>query len=362
MAHKIKILHVGDWVSGGLATYIETILDADKHYKHFLLASLENSEKRVTNRDEFIPIRSYKRTPTAIFKAFMQTREEIQKIQPDILYAHSSFAGVFARVATLRINKRPKVIYCAHGWSFLMQGSLIKRSLYRWLEKGLALISDAIIVISHNEYKAAVDIAIDKKKLFKIHHGISSKYDSLHPNNHYTNAFNNNKINILFLGRYDKAKGFDWLMNFIKKYPSDAIQWHCAGQAIVDEEISIPSIITNHAWVEHKDIAQLLLQCDALIMPSRWEGFGLSVIEAMKYSKPVIASKNGALTELIEHNINGYLFDLNEEELLYIIKNLNGKKLKVMGEVANSLFEKKYTDVVMLDKLDKLINDLVSIG
>ncbi len=54
---------------------------------------------------------------------------------------------------------------------------------------------------------------------------------------------------------------------------------------------------------------QHLSVIDVLVVPSRFEGFGLSAVEAMAASKPVIAAETGGLTEIIEHNRNGYLFD-----------------------------------------------------
>ena len=40
---------------------------------------------------------------------------------------------------------------------------------------------------------------------------------------------------------------------------------------------------------------------DGLVVPSRWEGFGLVAIEAMRAGTAVIASDRGALPELVEH-------------------------------------------------------------
>jgi glycosyltransferase involved in cell wall biosynthesis len=47
---------------------------------------------------------------------------------------------------------------------------------------------------------------------------------------------------------------------------------------------------------------------DAVIVPSRFEGFGLSAVEAMSASKPVIASDTGGLAEIIENGLSGILF------------------------------------------------------
>jgi glycosyltransferase involved in cell wall biosynthesis len=47
--------------------------------------------------------------------------------------------------------------------------------------------------------------------------------------------------------------------------------------------------------------------CDVVVMPSRWEGFGLVAIEAMRLAKPVVASGVGGLREIIVEGVTGRL-------------------------------------------------------
>ena len=168
-------------------------------------------------------------------------------------------------------------------------------------------------------------------------------------------------MNILFIGRYDYSKGFDWLMNFIQNNPMENISWHIAGKSIVDQAVLIPKDVTNHGWVPYNLIPQLLIRCDAVIMPSRWEGFGLSAIEAMKYGKAVIASKNGALPDLIKDGENGWLFDMNNDlELVKILQTLSSEQLNEIGESGYNIFLKKYSESKMFEGLNTLMFTLLS--
>ena len=359
---KMTVLHITDWANGGLATYLEVICnDQSNSHKVYILASGNKSENRITQRDGFISLDPYERTIKGIWHALKLSRKHIQTIQPDILYIHSSFAGVFARLATIGLASKPKIIYCAHGWSFLMQGNPLKKWIYIWVEKTLSYITDAIITISENEHKAALEAGIEKNKIHKISHGISPVCEKVNPNFIDANTFSNQKLNILFLGRYDYSKGFDWLMEFIVNNPTDSISWHIAGKAIVDQKIMIPTEVTNHGWVPYEKIPQLLLRCDAVIIPSRWEGFGLTAIEAMKYAKPIIASKNGALPELVNEEKNGWLFNMsNDDELSNILRSLQIKNLNAIGQNGYDLFMKNYTEIQMTEALKSLISTLLS--
>jgi glycosyltransferase involved in cell wall biosynthesis len=55
------------------------------------------------------------------------------------------------------------------------------------------------------------------------------------------------------------------------------------------------------------DIDDLLNAADVFVHPSRWEGFGIAVLEAMRSGLPVIASRAGALPELVDHGVSGLL-------------------------------------------------------
>lgn len=100
---------------------------------------------------------------------------------------------------------------------------------------------------------------------------------------------------------------------------------------------------------------------DAVIVPSRWEGFGLVVIEAMKNYKPVIVSNRGALPELIKEEQDGYIFDMeNLSSLEQILKNLNKNKLKKMGENARKKFELEFTSDNMNKKIIKKYKKMFS--
>ncbi|HEX7259459.1 MAG TPA: glycosyltransferase, partial [Candidatus Saccharimonadia bacterium] len=59
---------------------------------------------------------------------------------------------------------------------------------------------------------------------------------------------------------------------------------------------------------------KLMAEAKALLFPIDWEEpFGMAVIEAMACGTPVVAMRRGAMPELIEHGVNGYLADTESE-------------------------------------------------
>lgn len=56
-----------------------------------------------------------------------------------------------------------------------------------------------------------------------------------------------------------------------------------------------------------EDLGPLLAAADAVVLPSRWEGLPLTLLEAMARARPVIASAVGGVPEVVEHGVNGWL-------------------------------------------------------
>ncbi len=68
------------------------------------------------------------------------------------------------------------------------------------------------------------------------------------------------------------------------------------------------------------DIKRLLWASDVFVLPSKIEAFGMSALEAMTSSVPVVALRVGGLPELISHGVTGYLASSEEELVKLTVK------------------------------------------
>ena len=155
------------------------------------------------------------------------------------------------------------------------------------------------------------------------------------------------RINLLFVGRFDPQKGIDWLLRVFPKCPRKDIHLYVIGDNVVSNGMGIEKKntekVTFLGWVNHDELPAYYEACDAVIMPSRWEAFGLVAIEAMKYGKPVIASNRGALPEIICNRVGG-VFDFNNSDSLMIL--LNSIKKDYVGSMQVDIsckFKKMFT-------------------
>lgn len=296
----------------------------------------------------------YHRSLLQILPAMLAVRKEIRRRKPDVVYCHSTWAGLFVRFPMLLLGKPCRVLYNAHGWAFLRDTTRLKKAIYTFIERALSIRTDAIINVSGYEYKAAEKAEISKRKLCLVYSGISPAKGEMSPV-HLPKGV----INLLFVGRFDAPKGLDYLLENFSKCKRKDIHLFVIGDNVVGDREKIPMVntekVTFCGWIPHNQLDGYYKSCDAVIMPSRWEAFGLVAVEAMKYGKAVIASDRGALPELVENGENGYIFPFDSPDtLIHLLSGLDKEKLADMGRKAEKIFQKKYQMERMIEESVRL--------
>ena len=350
----LKILHVGEYMQGGVATYVNTLLkDSPNGIEHYLVLAYEKSEKEWDLSSERIFFYSYERKLTNLWSAIRFIRKTVIKVNPDILYVHSTWAGLFVRLPFLFVKRNVKIIYNAHGWAFLRDTTRLHKQIYAIIERIFLSVTDCVVNVSDYEQQAALKYGFEKRKMVRIYSGV----DDIWKKNTFTYKMESDRVNLLFVGRFDQPKGLDWLLKVLADSRLSAIHLYVIGAPVVDAEMALyqnTERITYLGWIAHADLHPYYSACDAVIMPSRWEAFGLTAVEAMCHSKPVLASDRGALPELVRSGINGWVFPLDKEELVSLLLSLDKDSLAEWGNTARSIYEAEFSGKVMRYNLNKL--------
>lgn len=134
-------------------------------------------------------------------------------------------------------------------------------------------------------------------------------------------------VTILYVGRLENRKGIDRLLHaiphVIRETPycrfviaGDDVGEAPQGNSYRDYfESFAPSAAraatTFPGHVEESELSQLYADCDIFVAPSLSESFGLIYLEAMACAKPVVAFRTGGVPEVVVHNRNGFLVELD---------------------------------------------------
>jgi glycosyltransferase involved in cell wall biosynthesis len=357
----MKIVHITEAWSGGIATYAHTLMQHQLQSDKFTEVSLIYADNRTAEKFDAAIYQKTKfkkysyissRSPLKFYQIAQQINKILTEIQPDIVHLHSTFPGVYGRI----IKKFPTV-YCSHGWSFVQEEGKLKQLIYANVEKFLSRKTDAIINISQHEHDEAWNLGVKAKINKVILSGVSEAIYSSAPDLH----INNDYINLVFIGRLDYKKGFDVIYNIFRKNQFKNVRLYVVGEADRDSaSYQFDKNIIHLGWIDNRKIDDYIKLFDAVIMPSRYEGFGLVAIEAMRNAKPVIVSDRGALPELVKDGINGYVFNLDyaEGQLPKIIAQLDKHDLAVMGDNARKTYLDKFAIEKFVGKVDKVYEEV----
>ena len=115
----MKLLHIAE-CAGGVERYLQMLLPRleKKGIKQYFICSQNYDEstysKMVDGVKQMDLMQSF--SPLKVIAKVRAIRQEIKKVNPDILYCHSSFAGGLGRMAAIGLHC--KVVYNPHGWAF----------------------------------------------------------------------------------------------------------------------------------------------------------------------------------------------------------------------------------------------------
>ena len=358
----MRILHFAETLPGGPASILEEIAPHQlarwgSDNVRFLLPRKDRHHVPRIPDYAFSGFEYSGRSIIPLWRLSLRLHREIREFRPHILHLHSTFAGLVGRAPWVALNGT-KVIYCAHGWAFCRDSGHLSNFGAQVIERILSKRTDAIINISDFEHQMALKAGLPSDRLKLIRNGIADRpRTTRHPHD--------NGLHILFVGRHDPQKGLDIALSAVSRLTRTDLTLHIVGEPVVSrdrEQLTQPNLKV-HGWLPREEVFALMERVDALIMPSRWEGFGLAAVEAMRAGIPVIASDAGALPEVVEHGQTGYIFPSEDERsLTKILEELKVPALMKMGQTARIRYESLFRSTAMNAQIDELYTGMTAIS
>lgn len=185
---------------------------------------------------------------------------------------------------------------------------------HRWSARLARKKASTIITVSNfskQEIIKQLDIPEELIKVVYAAHGNAyHRIDDEIKINSILAKYTINKPYFLYIGRLETKKNVDGIVrgfsSFKERYPNQNYQLVLVGTPGYGFD-KIRHIITNKnlthdvvlpGWVENEDLPLLMNAATAFVFPSRYEGFGIPIIESMACGTPVITSDRGATKEI----------------------------------------------------------------
>lgn len=330
MKFYTKITNDNSDISFTLITYgNQDDLKYENKYKNIKIIPLYSLKKR--------PVSKYLRLIDSLFLPF-----RIKKYLGDVdILKTNQLLGSWVPIILKRILNKPLIIRTGYDlFSFaLKQKKNIFKLFFYYLLTQLAIITSNAYWVSSEEDMIFLQKYFywnNNKKLQIRQNWITAETNS--------NFLDRDKKTILTVGRLEKQKN---LYDLITNFKNTDFTLDLVGEGSLRDELVSHSNKNNAetnflGLIDHNKLLNLYQHYKYFVLNSTYEGHPKALIEAMSRGCIVIVNKSSNVQEIISNNVNGILFDYQNENPLDIISDLNEKDeiaLEISNEASKFAFE-----------------------
>lgn len=294
-----------------------------------IVVSLYNYHSPITERIEKrnIPLLYLEKKTGLDLSIIKKIRNILKKYKPEILHTHL-YLLKYVALASFGLNIKG-IVHTVHNIAQKENGTF-DRSINNLFFKSKKVVPVALSELIRSTITQVYKI--NKNSIPVIFNGVP--LPKTFPKRNYDS---DERIKIIHVGRYTDAKNHMALLQAVNElhshHPNIVLNLYGAGEL----KDKIDSFIAEHNASDYifdnglsDKIREKLIESDIFVLPSKYEGIPMTIIEAMGAGLPIIASRVGGIPDMIEDGIDGLLCDPDKESiktsLLKIIKNPNLRK------------------------------------
>lgn len=378
---KIKVLHITKGFPpdrGGIESYTYELANAFKN-KYDVHVLTTHSKLSSSNEIDGIKVTRVKKIFDFLHAPInLPFFNKINQINPEIIHFHipNPLSELYL-LFYLLVKSNQKVIATYHAdipdYTLLHRFLSFLRQFYMVF---LMKFFDGIIITSNDYISESKILQKVKKRLKVIPLGVDTDLKTFSANKLRKQYKIGNEKIVLFVGRLFPYKGIEYLVSaipqVIKNYPDVKFAIVGGGEKEAElkrlaEKLKVNDKIIFTGKVDDKTRNTFYKICDIFVLPSinRGEAFGISLLEAMSFGKPLITTriKGSGMNSINKHLTTGLVLEpSNPKQLALAINRLlkNDKFREKMGKFSKKRFLKYFKKNIMLTETEKLYQTVLN--
>ncbi|MDJ0727078.1 MAG: glycosyltransferase family 4 protein [Prochloraceae cyanobacterium] len=263
-----------------------------------------------------------------------EVKQEFKKIQPDAIVFHYPCAWKYL-YDLIEFKQQTQVYIYDHHYCEYFEKNQVKSTFrFRLMLRIAYGIADGVLSVSQGQ----------KKWLLKNKLVSPDKIQVITPASTIEAMLNiapkNQKSPLILgaFGRFAPQKGFDLLLEAFQLLPAEKYQLYLGGYGQDEAQIKqlAKDLVNVKLLGKISDVPEFLASCDAIIIPSRWEPWGLVCLEAKAAAKPVVANAVDGLCEQIQPAWGILVPPNDKQKLAAAIASLDHIDLLEFGKAGRS--------------------------
>ena len=373
----MKILHLITSIDrGGAENHLSCLARGQKLQKHDVYIIYLKGNSYWKKYFESFGIKTINlsknyKTRSNLFKKILFIRKFIVKKKIEILHSHLPHMELISYLVLMFFNFKVSYFITKHVDNNFFGGSNFKNySIFAdFINYIITKKAKQIICISKavEKYYSNSYFKFNKDKYKIIYYGIDKEYSRQLITNKSIKKIPNKEIIFGSVGRLVRQKNFELLIESYKEFTKKTKKDSClviAGDGPEKKRLKkfakILNINQKIIWMGHiESVGNMLKKIDVFCMNSRFEGLGLVMLEAMFFSKPIIAPKISAIPEVVKNMQNGILVNQSKvNDYTNAMLKLSNKRLRNKLSVKNKLIlAKKFSFKEMVKKTIKIYSN-----
>ncbi len=265
----------------------------------------------------------------------LKLRRLLKREKYDIVQSNLVHADLWIAIMKCLFFRKQKIVSVKHGYhggysaKYGNDPRHLKKTMYYWLQKFSGKFANYNITISQGVYDMYISgKMVPADKIRNIYYGLDlrdkqQQVVEREPAEKYA----------LLLGRLEEYKGHELVMKAWKKVTEYNNTWkaYFVGNGTYEKELfQIKEELQSGDSVQfcgyQPNPHQFIKDSQFMLVTSRWEGFGMIILESWAHKKSIIAIDAPAMNEVIEHGVNGLLVRQNDvddlaEKIIYLFSN-----------------------------------------
>lgn len=311
--------------------------------------------------------------------------ELIRRFQPDVIHAHNTLPLISPSLYWAAERAGVPVVQTLHNFRlmclnalFLREGKVcedclghspwrgVTRACYRGSHAASGALAGMLLLhrgLGTYRNKVARYVALNEFCRAKfIEGGLPAERVMVKPNfADFPAPALTRRADLLFVGRLSAEKGIATLASAMALLP--AARLRVAGDGPESAVLNGIARITRLGSLPADAVREEMSRAAVLVVPSIWyETFGLVVIEAFACGTPVIASRIGALAELVRDGVTGLLFEPGNSHALAEKMNwalAHPDEMAEMGRKARAQYEAEFSAEVNYQRLMAIYQEAI---